>query len=196
MIGYQAHGELMDRLWFIDDIGLREACKSILAHPDFPLSVGSAGKHHCYMGGLAAHTLEVVDYARKMATMFPAASTDVVITSAVFHDFMKIREYEPIFETDRPNEGDRMIGVQKTTYRKLVRHVAGSHAEFLKAIDAYEKTGQTVDKDLVMRIEHAILTHHGRFEFGSPVEPQIVEAHILNFADQYSALYGPTRFRS
>ena len=36
-------------------------------------------------------------------------------------------------------------------------------------------------------LEHVILSHHGNREFGSPVEPHIVEAQILNEIDQLDA---------
>jgi 3'-5' exoribonuclease len=42
-----------------------------------------------------------------------------------------------------------------------------------------------------MRIEHAILAHHGRQEWGSPVEPVTAEAYILHYADMLSVRFGP-----
>ncbi|HRP09098.1 MAG TPA: hypothetical protein PLL69_11495, partial [Gemmatimonadales bacterium] len=39
----------------------------------------------------------------------------------------------------------------------------------------------------VMLIEHMILSHHGKLEFGSPVRPMTLEAEILSFADDTSA---------
>jgi 3'-5' exoribonuclease len=40
---------------------------------------------------------------------------------------------------------------------------------------------------LLLTIEHLILSHHGCLEFGSPVPPMTVEAFILSFLDDLDA---------
>ena len=142
---------------------------------------GSAEKHHGYEGGLIVHTAEVTSYAAQMSKMFQGVDYDVLITAAIFHDFKKILEYQ-LEQTQ----------IVKTQYRKLVRHVAGSHAEFMVALNCEE---ETVPPEKVLGVEHAILAHHGRFEWGSPVEPQTLEALILHQADVFSSLYGPERIQ-
>jgi 3'-5' exoribonuclease len=177
---------------------LEDACNKVIDNPKFYTQVGSAGEHHAYPGGLIIHTAEVTDFAFNMAKTFnevasadATADDDVVITAAIFHDFMKVNEYE-IRQKSTPDSiyldahGRPMTYIAKTDYRHLVRHVAGSHAAFLVAIQNKE-----VYPDVVMRIEHAILAHHGRKEWGSPVEPQTVEAMILHSADMFSVNFGP-----
>ena len=36
-------------------------------------------------------------------------------------------------------------------------------------------------------IQHCILAHHGEYEYGSPVRPQIPEAEIIHYIDQIDA---------
>jgi 3'-5' exoribonuclease len=151
---------------------LTEACKVVLFNPLFVTQCGSSGKHHSYPGGLALHTLEVTQYALKMAEMLPLADTDVVATAAIFHDYLKIREYDA--------QGNH------TAYRRMVRHVAGSHAAFLIAVE-----GKKVPEEKLFRIEHAILAHHGALTAGSPVEMTLMEAYIVHHADVSSAKFGP-----
>jgi 3'-5' exoribonuclease len=170
----QARDRLVEIAKTFPTRALSEVCDVVLYHPKFVTQVGSENKHHAYEGGLAIHTFEVTTYAMKMAEMLPQAESEVVGTAAIFHDFMKVREYVPV-------EG----GVGKTHYRNLVRHVAGSHAEFVKAI-----AGRGVKDEVAMRIEHAILAHHGRQDWGSPVEQQTAEAHILHYADMLSVRFG------
>ncbi|MGC9360448.1 MAG: hypothetical protein ACP5G7_08770, partial [Anaerolineae bacterium] len=38
--------------------------------------------------------------------------------------------------------------------------------------------------ETAMRLLHALLAHHGRLEFGSPVVPQTLEAMVLHNADK------------
>jgi 3'-5' exoribonuclease len=191
MIGLDARKNLLVISNYITEVHLRDACLVVLNDPEFVTAYGSAGEHHCYIGGLANHTLEVTEYCLRMSDMFQASqcNRDVILTAAIFHDYMKTREYygRPIVDAQKLTPVET-IKVEKTPYRNLIRHVAGSHHEFLKAID-----GSWMSSDIIMKIEHCILAHHGRFEWGSPVEPKLVEAHILHFADQFSALYGPTK---
>ena len=117
--------------------------------------------------------------------MIPQANLEVLVTAAIFHDYMKIREYTPQYMGS--SLGGQNIPI-KTPYRQLVRHVAGSHAEFLKAI-----SGTLVPEGIVIAIEHAMLAHHGKYEHGSPIEPQLIEAYILHYADNFSKHFGEGR---
>lgn len=175
-----ARNELLALAEKISIPALVEACKVVIHNQKFAYSIGGT-THHDYEGGLAIHTLEVTSYAVKMAGMFfnknmagYQSVLDVVTTAGIFHDFMKIRDYAN--------------GTKKTPYRFLVRHLAGSHAEFMKAID-----GKKVPDEIVMRIEHAMLAHHGKYEYGSPIEPQLLEAYILHYADNFSKHFGEGR---
>lgn len=159
---------------------LVEACKKVIHDPKFAAAFGGSS-HHAYEGGLANHTLEVVNYALGMLAMFPGVSRDVVVTACIFHDYMKIKDYTGV----RTGTG---VAVQKTPYRHLVRHLSGSHAEFMKAIE-----GKPLHEDTILRIEHCILAHHGREEWGSPVVPQLPEAYIVHYADEFSAKFGASR---
>ena len=173
--------------------GLEEICMDeVINHPKFATQFGSAGKHHAFPGGLLVHTSEVVTYAAEMAKMFEGVcDEDVLITAAVFHDLMKINEYELVQDSSPGHLVTDVYGrlsthIGKTEYRNLVRHVAGSHAEFMKAIVDHD-----IPDGVVLGIEHAILAHHGRQEYGSPTEPKTVEARILHYADMFSAEHGP-----
>jgi 3'-5' exoribonuclease len=177
----EAHDQLRRMVQDVSLPALRVACNYVLDHPRFSTHCGSTDKHHSYPGGLVVHTCEVASYALHMAQMFPDADQDAVLTAAIFHDFMKVEDYGKL---------PREPGFFNTSYRDLVRHVAGSHAEFMRLIH-----GCDVPAITVLKIEHAILAHHGRKEWGSPIEPQTLEAHILHYADMLSVKYGPGRGR-
>lgn len=158
---------------YITNPVLYRAALSVIENPDFQAQVGSSKNHHAYTYGLMIHTYEVTKYAVGMADMMPGkVDYDVLVTAAIFHDFCKIKEYKVMISGE----------VFNTRYRKLVRHVAGSHAAFLQAIGDAVLNGETV-----VSIEHAILAHHGRLEHGSPVVPLTLEAYILHAADMLSA---------
>ena len=40
---------------------------------------------------------------------------------------------------------------------------------------------------LLVEVQHCILAHHGKYEFGSPKLPALIEALALNYADDTDA---------
>lgn len=134
--------------------------------------------HHAYNGGLPIHTLEVTTIALAAAkSSYLTVNIPILVTAAIWHDYCKVLDYD--------------YNGYKTTYRKLVRHLSGSHAAFCCEVVS-EDIG-IIDSITQMNIEHCILAHHGRQEWGSPVEPQTVEASILHYADMLSMQYGANR---
>ena len=53
----------------------------------------------------------------------------------------------------------------------------------------FEKVGEElgIDRELLMLIEHMILSHHGEPEFGAAVRPMFLEAEILSQLDLLDA---------
>jgi 3'-5' exoribonuclease len=129
--------------------------------------------HHALIGGLLQHTSEVVSIARQIARV-ARANEDLVTAGALLHDIGKLESYS--WET----------GVFDTTERgRLAGHVVIGAMMFRAAMAAHP-TPVCTDEE-AMLIEHLILSHHGRLEYGSPVRPMTLEAEILHFADDASA---------
>lgn len=148
-------------------------CKELLTSEEFQKAPGGATHHHNWEGGLLDHTGEVVQYALSMCK---TREQEVLLTVAgIFHDRNKIFEYE--IQKDGT--------IRNLPYRKLIGHVVGS-AMYLE--DALYGLG--VDEDFREQIMHCLLSHHGRLEWRSPVEPQTPEAFILHSADMLSMLGG------
>jgi 23S rRNA maturation-related 3'-5' exoribonuclease YhaM len=55
-----------------------------------------------------------------------------------------------------------------------------------------EAEREGVDRELMEKIGHAILAHHGRIEWETVQEPNTLEAYIVHTADRFSAVYGVT----
>lgn len=133
---------------------------------------GASSHHHNYAGGLAEHVAEVAYYCALLMGDEPHIDRTVVLTAAIWHDYLKVNEY-----TD-PAEGK----VEKLPYMFLVGHPVGSAMAFME-----EMTGWEDENNLAEPIVHCILAHHGRREWGAPVEPKTPEAWILHAADMLSA---------
>ena len=136
--------------------------------------------HQAYRYGLYEHSVQVADIAHYGTTTWcKEADGDIVIAACLLHDIGKIVEY------------DDPLTRQMTTVGRLFGNTTLSYVmarDLFK--DSGELVGKTFDKELVWGILHAILAHHGRKEWGSPVEPQTIEALLVHQADQFSSRIG------
>lgn len=127
--------------------------------------------HHAYIGGLLEHTLNVVKSSDALAQLYPEVDRDILLTAAALHDIGKIQEYE--WSTAfRFTEAGHFIG-----------HVVGGAMMVKAAADRIEG----FDSLLSLAVQHAILSHHGHKEFGSPKQPKSIEAMIVHVADELDA---------
>jgi 3'-5' exoribonuclease len=123
--------------------------------------------HHAYLGGLIEHVLSLCALARASAAHYRHIDLDLLLTGAILHDIGKIHElnYERGFSYS--NEG------------QLIGHISIG----IRLIG--DKLRELPDFPPRLRnlVEHMILSHHGRLEFGSPKTPQFPEALLLHFLD-------------
>ncbi len=128
--------------------------------------------HHAYIGGLMEHTLAVARLANAIAALYPGIDRDLFITGALLHDVAKVEEFSyesfPFSYTDR----GRLVG-HLVLGAEMVRERAGKIKNF--------------PEDLLVRVQHLILSHHGQHEFGSPTLPMMTEALLLNMIDDMDA---------
>lgn len=194
---------LIKHIESITDPALRGACRALLDYDKFFTWPASLGFHHAYEGGLLAHTVEVCDIAlgieqisdgtREGNPFDRESSFDILIASALWHDFCKVREYYRIGGPGRHDSIDQEcqpVEWKHTDYGKHVYHISGSAIEFTIAARNWKVSDSVIDA-----VTHCILAHHGRREWGSPVEPQTLEALILHQADMLSAKFGATKDR-
>lgn len=127
--------------------------------------------HHEFVGGLASHTLEMCQLAKKVFEVYPQLNWDLLIAGVLLHDISKVDEYvSPVV-------------VEYSTAGKLLGHISMAQA---KVYEVAKELG-VQDSEQVMLLRHMILSHHGKYEFGSPVLPLILEAEVLNILDNLSA---------
>ncbi len=127
--------------------------------------------HHAYLGGLLEHTLAVTKAAKAVAELYPTLDKDLLLVGAFLHDVGKTEEllWERRFAyADRGRlVGHIQLGAEMLSER--ARGVEGFPAGLLDVLT------------------HIILSHHGRYEFGSPKLPMTSEAVVLQFLDDLDA---------
>jgi 3'-5' exoribonuclease len=136
--------------------------------------------HHAYTSGLLEHIWSMTriacfladHYAKYYDKLDPPLNRSVVMAATILHDIGKLREleYHPV-EARYTTEG-RLIG-HILIGRDMVRQAAGRIEGF--------------PEELLLRLEHAILAHHGKREFGAPVLPQTLEALLVSHIDDLDA---------
>ncbi|MBN1299878.1 MAG: HD domain-containing protein [Melioribacteraceae bacterium] len=132
-----------------------------------------AGKswHHSYIHGLLEHTLEIIQICDLIAKFHKEVNRDLLISGAVLHDFGKTEELKIDSSFDYTDKG------------RLIGHI-------VIAANIVEKEIEKIDgfpENLKIQLIHLILSHQGKLEFASPVEPKTLEAIILYHADELSA---------
>jgi 3'-5' exoribonuclease len=154
--------QIVDLFFGDDDFRLR-----------FEKTPGSVNGHHAKLGGLLLHVFEVTSIARQTARTMNA-NVDLVVAGALLHDIGKVEAY----------------GVEGGTFANtpcglLLGHVVLGCLMLERKLAAL---GQPLCTDgQLLDLQHMILSHHGKLEFGSPVQPMTTEAEIVHWADEASA---------
>jgi 3'-5' exoribonuclease len=132
--------------------------------------------HHAYVGGLLEHVVTLLDAADRILPLYPDLDRDLLMMGVFLHDVGKVRElsYDRAFAYTDEGQliGHLIIGVEM-----LAERVA----------KVPELTGDPFPKELLLRLKHMILSHHGTYEFGSPKLPMTPEAIALHHLDNLDA---------
>jgi 3'-5' exoribonuclease len=149
---------------------LREVFRDKEFFTRFSACPGSQSYHHAYLGGLIEHTVAVADHCAHVAGRYDGVDRDLLVSAALLHDVGKVDEL--VFET----------GIGYTDEGRLIGHVV------LGARRVHEAARMAgTDPALLVRLEHAMLSHHGELEWGSPKRPSTMEALLLHHVDNLDA---------
>lgn len=139
---------------------------------DFFQSPAAKKNHHAFVGGLAFHTVSMLNIAQTIVDQYPDINRSLLLSGLILHDVGKVIELTGPTATEYTLEG------------KLLGHIVIVDEEISKACK-HLKISET-NEDVVL-LKHMVLAHHGELEYGSPVRPQIREAEILYYIDQIDA---------
>jgi 3'-5' exoribonuclease len=103
--------------------------------------------------------------------MYEGINLDLVITGAILHDIGKLVEY------------DTKAAIEKTDIGNFIGHIVIGDRWIREKIQELRDKGKKFDKGLEDRLCHIILSHHGKYEYGSPRMPKTIEAMVVHAAD-------------
>ena len=170
------YGELQGLIQTIENPYLKKLLEAFFVEDEAFVGVfksSSAAKtvHHGFIGGLLEHTLSVTKLCDYYCSAYPVLKRDLLLTAAMCHDIRKTKEISPFPENDYTDDG------------QLLGHIVmGSQmvAERAAKIEGFPH-------GLLAEVQHCILAHHGKYEYGSPKIPALIEALALNYADDTDA---------
>jgi len=170
----------IDELWqtaagFVESFRnpyLKALLKAFMADPQIERAYKNApaakSLHHAYIGGLIDHVVSLFQLCDLACRNYPGMiDRDLLLTGAFLHDIGKIHElsFSRTFAyTTRGQLLGHMI-IELEMLQEKIAAVPGFPAEY---------------KTL---LEHLIISHHGKYEFGSPKMPMFPEALMLHYLD-------------
>jgi len=147
---------------FLDDSQIASALKSAPA---------AKSMHHAWIGGLLEHIVSLLAISDLAARHYSEINRDLLLTGVVLHDIGKLHELRWGTNFDYTLEG------------QLVGHISIG----ISMIEKKLVNLPDFPENLRVLVEHMILSHHGKYEFGSPKLPMIPEALLLHYLDDLDA---------
>ena len=172
-----------DALWadlnaFMDGIShaeLRATVRNVMEEVGdlFRTSPAATHVHHAYRHGLLEHTVHMARAARALLPLYTEVDPDLAIAGILLHDVGKTVEYEGVLAARRGRRG--ILHGHVVLGYQLVRKAA------LKA---------KLDPERTERLEHVILSHQGKIEWGAATMAATPEAVFVSMIDNLDAKMG------
>jgi 3'-5' exoribonuclease len=145
--------------------------------PAFRVAPAAKVLHHAWISGLLEHVLALVKVLKAVAPFYPEVNEDLLLTGAILHDIGKVKELSWKTNFNYTLEGQMIghISIAQGMVREKVRELGG------------------FPEKLRVLVEHMILSHHGKYEFGSPKLPMTPEAMLLSAMDDLEAKFSALR---
>jgi len=142
--------------------------------------------HHARRGGLVEHVAQMMRAAAALCGVYPHLNRDLVITGVLFHDCGKLWE-------NCYTESGFTMPYQE--HGELIGHIALGielvNRLWRRLIESDEASGwltlEPASEEVRLHLLHLIGSHHGEYQFGSPVLPRTPEAIALHHVDNLDA---------
>ncbi|QRN86757.1 HD domain-containing protein [Clostridia bacterium] len=158
----------------IEDPDIRKVCFNFLESNRKELMYYPAAKamHHAIRSGLLYHVLRMLQVAEGVSKVYTNLDRDLLFAGVILHDIEKVGELS----------SDELGLAEYTLEGELLGHLVMG----VKNIEKYcDEANIPKEKSLVL--QHMVLSHHQRPEYGSPKMPMIPEAEMLHYIDMMDA---------
>jgi 3'-5' exoribonuclease len=168
----EMYATLLVRVRGMSEGPLRTLLLSILEDPalaeKYKLAPAAMSYHHAFLGGLLEHVSSLIALADAVADHYPWLRRDLIVAGLVLHDIGKLEEL------------NFTRGFRYSTRGQLIGHISMA----LEMVQAKIHQIPDFPAPLKDELEHIIISHHGKLEFGSPKEPMFAEALVVSVLDE------------
>lgn len=165
----ECESRIMDYVHQIDNPVLHDITEKLISKHNKAYFIYPAASrmHHHYVGGLAYHTIGMLEMAESFLKNYPYLKKDYLYAGIMLHDIGKTLE---------------LSGVQNTEYTldgQLLGHLVRGALEIEKMALELHYDG----KEEIQMLEHMLISHHGQLQFGAAKRPITPEAIALWYID-------------
>ncbi|MDR2513810.1 MAG: HD domain-containing protein [Christensenellaceae bacterium] len=167
--------ELYEAASGIREPGLRAISRELLSERKEKLLIWPAAVsyHHAMRTGLLQHSATMLRAAKALFAVYPDINPDLVVCGVIAHDMSKIDELAA---------GPLGLAAEYSAEGLLLGHLALGVAH-VREIGLRLGVGEEV----LLLVEHMVLSHHENPEYGSPRPPMFPEAELLHQLDVLDA---------
>lgn len=169
----------------------------------FSTWTAALNQHHTRLGDLLTHTAEVVMIASDLADTFnniygpEFINKPLLLSAALLHDVGKTLELD--VDTTTGDTKYSKDSVLKTHIMDIITMVdiqaykSGIGMQKYEINEINEEEPVKSDEELADEIEclnllkHCLAAHHGKLEWGSPIQPSVPEAYLVHIVDNLDA---------
>lgn len=152
----------------------------------FRRTAAARKNHHARRGGLVEHVAQMMRSADALCPVYAELNRDLLLAGVLFHDCGKL------WENSYPEDGFSQI---HSIHGEMLGHIPlGIELvnklwnDLLDTVDTDEWKGLKPSTEMTrLHLLHLIGSHHGQYEFGSPVLPRTPEAFALHYIDNLDA---------
>lgn len=137
---------------------------------EFLVYPAATKNHHDYVSGLLDHVVSMLRLGKSICDLYPTLNRDLIYAGIILHDIGKVIELSGPIATSYTVEGN------------LLGHITIMVNEIGQAAKELGVEGEEV-----MLLQHLVLSHHGKEEWGSPKKPMIQEAEMIHYIDNIDA---------
>ncbi|MBO1002917.1 3'-5' exoribonuclease YhaM [Pseudogracilibacillus auburnensis] len=164
--------QLMEAIFEMKNPNLQRIVRAFVKkyHEDLFIYPAASKNHHAFVSGLAYHIVTMLKVAKQLCLVYPELNKDLLYAGIILHDIGKLHELTGVVSTSYTMEGT------------LLGHISLMVTEIKQVADELN-----IDGEEVVILQHLVLSHHGKAEWGSPKPPLVREAEILHLIDQIDA---------
>lgn len=171
-------GSIHDAVESIESSQIQDVLRAVVADPlvamRLPQWPAAKTRHHAWIGGLAEHTVEMLQIAERVARVYPQLDRDLLLAGVVLHDLGKLEE----------------LDLQASIVYSNAGNLEGHMVQGVRILDrALAATG--CDGEIATLLRHLVLSHQGQLEYAAVTEPMLPEAIALHYIDQLSSQVRP-----